>query len=255
MIIGISGKKGHGKDLVAKIIQYLVSEDARKQTGYDISFDDFLNKAWNEETLSGWKVKRFADKLKDMVCMLLGCTRKQLENREFKKKELGEEWYLYEVVEFNKIITQEEFDNLTDNQKEYFELVKLTPRKILQLLGTEAGRNIIHPNIWVNALMSEYKNYSRSEFTKGKGIINPNPVYPNWIIPDVRFPNELAAVKAKGGITIRIERPSVISDDNHESETALDDAEFDYTVINEGTVEELINKVEDILIKENVIKE
>jgi hypothetical protein len=33
----------------------------------------------------------------------------------------------------------------------------LTPRRMLQLLGTDCGRNIIHPNIWVNATMVDYK--------------------------------------------------------------------------------------------------
>ena len=38
----------------------------------------------------------------------------------------------------------------------YWNLVKLTPRKLLQLLGTDCGRDIIHPNIWVNALFADY---------------------------------------------------------------------------------------------------
>ena len=39
----------------------------------------------------------------------------------------------------------------------------------------------------------------------------------------------------------------------HPSETALDDAEFDYEIINDGTIEDLIEKVKEILIKENII--
>jgi hypothetical protein len=39
----------------------------------------------------------------------------------------------------------------------------------------------------------------------------------------------------------------------HPSETALDNAEFDYEIINDGSIEDLIEKVEMILIKENII--
>ena len=31
-------------------------------------------------------------------------------------------------------------------------------------------------------------------------------MYPNWIITDVRFPNEADAIKGRGGIIIRVNR-------------------------------------------------
>ena len=40
----------------------------------------------------------------------------------------------------------------------------------------------------------------------------------------------------------------------HESEIALDNAEFDYTIENDGTIEDLIEKVKQILIKEKIWK-
>ena len=46
---------------------------------------------------SNYQIKKFADKLKDIACLLIGCTREQLEDREFKEKELGEEWVAYKV--------------------------------------------------------------------------------------------------------------------------------------------------------------
>ena len=136
----------------------------------------------------------------------------------------------------------------------------LTPRLLMQLLGTECGRDIIHPNIWVNALMSEYKTYKET-----KDFINTtlkDNEYPNWVISDCRFPNELEAVKSRGSISIRVER-NVLNETayeksyrithEHESETALDNAEFDYTIDNNGSIEELIEKVKKTLIKEKII--
>ena len=64
MIIGISGKKTVGKNTVAKII--------------------------NQLTNNKYEEKCFADKLKNIICLLIGCSRDQLENESFKSKELGE---------------------------------------------------------------------------------------------------------------------------------------------------------------------
>ena len=40
----------------------------------------------------------------------------------------------------------------------------------------------------------------------------------------------------------------------HKSETALDNAEFDYEIINDGTISELIDKIRNILIENKLIK-
>tara|TARA_B110000858_G_scaffold76181_1_gene88309 strand:+ start:1547 stop:2104 length:558 start_codon:yes stop_codon:yes gene_type:complete len=182
MLIGVSGKKGAGKDLAGEIIQRVVGEA------------DF---AWH------YNIKKFADKIKDVVCLLIGCSREDLENREFKERELGEEWGW------------------------------LTPRKLLQLLGTEAGRVIIHPNLWVNALFSDYDSSSNYDS--------------KWIITDVRFPNECQAIKDRGGIVIRINRDSDVVD-NHSSETALDNYyDFDHVVDNNGSIDDLTNNLIKII--------
>ena len=190
MIIGISGKIGSGKDTLSVVINYLADKSA----------PDSFNR-W-EQPLEEYtyKNKKYAENLKCMVCFLIGCNRIDLEDREFKEKELGEEW-----------------DGLT-------------PRKILQLLGTEAGREIIHPNIWVNSLFADYTTDS------------------NWIITDVRFPNEAQAIKDRGGIVIRVERPGGESHCGgaHASETALDDYDFDIVINNDGTIDELIDKVKQL---------
>ena len=216
-LIGISGKISSGKDLAGKILN-------------DLSGDIFEN-------------KKFADKLKDIVCMLIGCTREQLEDREFKEKELGEEWWYYKYgnslysyetektllirvmnSEFLEPCTEEDLTNC---------LIKLTPRKLLQLLGTECGRQIIHPNIWVNALFADYDTSSNYDS--------------NWIITDVRFPNEVQAIKDKGGIVIKINRDSDVVD-NHSSETALDNYDgFDFVVDNNGSIDALTNNLIKII--------
>ena len=87
MLIGISGKMGSGKNLVCTIIQGLTA--AKKHNIENPSFE-WIKKYYIN---SIWEQKAFAGKLKDFVCILIGCTREQLEDREFKEKELGEEWW------------------------------------------------------------------------------------------------------------------------------------------------------------------
>ena len=229
-LIGISGKIGSGKDLMFHILCYLGQEDDWK------NFSDYMFNAFFIHRK--YENKKFAYPIKWIVSVLIGCDIRQLEDREFKEKELGEEW-----------------DGLT-------------PRKLLQLLGTEAGRQIIHPNIWVNALFADYvcddcgqKECPTDEEDTGQMI---HRSFPNWIITDVRFPNEAKAIKDRGGIVIKLNRFSeeqkiaslkaranrpndaieLALKEEHTSETALDDfSDFDYVIENDGSIEDLVDKV------------
>ena len=260
MIIAISGKIGSGKDETGLIIQYLTTTKNKS-----INYEDWKNQLqWINP--SDWQIKKFADKLKDIVCLLIDCTREQLENQYFKNKELREEWwYFYYQVGGKKLYPYLEYK---DNKDYNTFLTKLTPRLLLQIIGTECSRNIIHPSIWVNALMNKYKKNTLSRYRlrdSNKEYYDEIPVYnyPNWVITDMRFPNEMKAIKDKGGISIRITRPRevlleecVISEDSellHESETVLDDAKFDYIIDNNSDIEQLIKKVKSILINEKII--
>jgi hypothetical protein len=303
MIISISGKINSGKDTVGKIIQYLtLDKEVFSMDTADIVADLSYNGYCANK--SDWKIRKFADKLKDITCLLIGCSREQLEDREFKEKELGEEWWYY-IIKLNNSKTLIPYLDTKQELKEDT-LVKLTPRLLMQLLGTECMRNVIHPNGWANTLMCDYKETAVNWDCDGNTTVKE---LPKWLITDTRFPNELQAVKDKKGITIRVKRPksitvkdwdnlcpccgqnqqegkdldnsyncykckstykvnfddkggrgfdviSIIKDttiQEHESETALDDAKFDYVIENNYTIEKLIEKVKEILIKENII--
>jgi hypothetical protein len=283
-LIAISGKIFSGKDTVGKIIQYLTSKKP-----YNITIEEFIQgNHWliNSEN-SNWQIKKFADKLKDITCLILGCNREQLEDREFKEKELGEEWWYW----YDKFLKRITFNYLEApffiSENHQWTLIKPTPRLFMQLLGTEAGREILHPSIWVNSLFSDYKPNCKNETIwcdKNQDIKCPNGYnygcYPNWIITDLRFPNEYDAVKNKGSITIRVNRPKkyeagflnipgvknvyasklgmeefdkALENVLHPSEIALDNYQFDYEIDNSGSIEDLIEKVKEVLIKEKII--
>lgn len=265
MIIGISGKIGSGKDTLGKIIQHFTSD---KNSFGGITAFQFLENYKNTNVDTNYQIKKFADKLKDIVCLLINCTREQLEDETFKNTELGEEWWSY--IGRHNTLTVYDKNSLRNNE----DLVKPTPRLFLQLLGTEAGRNIIHPNIWINSLFSEYKPINEvvsvwgDEINRRK-VVRPlggnlyeviNKVYPNWIITDLRFKNEFQAIKNREGIVIRVNRnvseygsPNQNKKLGHVSETNLDNANFDYVIENESDIQSLIEKVKLILIKEQII--
>ena len=337
MLIGISGKIGSGKDTVGKIIQYLIVKHreistALKEEGshwWPLSAEDFYDFCLNNTNdYSDWQIKKFADKLKQIVSILTGIHVEDLEKEEVKNSILPENWnrwYYYHYKLQTKLnpsgrmtiyfsSKQEAIDyrdknevnkNLLsiDNIKE--ELMSV--RQLLQEIGTNAIRNIIHPDAWINALFADYNTHKKKDgFSR---VVKNNegiPIdyqyeveYPNWIITDVRFPNEFKAIKDRGGIVIRINRlignkfidvdnnlecviDRIYSNDKcnityikqesglpshgslsltrlkaiqskHISEIALDDATFDYVIDNDGTIDELIEKVKEILIKEKIL--
>jgi len=302
MIIGVSGKKQSGKDLVGTIIQYLLTIKIHSEE----EFVQLIKNDINRINHSSWEIHKFADALKYMICILINCTRDQLEDEDFKNTELGEDWTIWKLIpdndhnlfegncqlnegifstkqEVEKYIKKHEIINVLNIESEI-----LTPRKLLQLLGTEAGRNIIHPNLWIISLFSKYKN-NPIQRPIGQDTYYVNN-FPNWIITDVRFLNEVESVKAKGGINIRVNRNKnlysycdgiftlselykvvykdtgeyplksyvdknwLIKPNEHVSETDLDDYDkFDYIIDNDGTIEELIEKVKIILINEKIL--
>jgi hypothetical protein len=270
MIIGLSGRMHSGKDLVAKIIQYLMWTKNPTLQG----FETFTKKGLEEKVHSDykWEVKKFAYKLKQIATILTGVPIENWEDQDFKKLEMPPEWDQLKQVSEN----EPDEKGMSDGYLK----VPMTYREFLQKLGSEAIRDGLHVNTWCNALFADYTEDTGYRYEvqpigglgmSGEQMVrvesDPEPFnngYPNWIISDMRFPNEYEAVKEKGGICVRIHRlydiqrgeqdgiptvsfkevgvPSV-----HESETALDNHTFDYVLSNSGTIEDLIEEVRKML--------
>ena len=230
MILALSGKSGSGKDIVGKIIQYLIDKNKGGYSHPD-SQDDFESYCKNfKQKYCDWEIKKYAGKVKEIASLLTGIPIEKFEDQEFKKTNLEKNW------------------DVKSKYRDRRPPTPMTVREFLQKLGTEAMRDGLHTNVWVNALFADYRtNFEAKDVNEwGKNLQN------NWIITDMRFPNEMEAVVERKGITIRINRPE-INLLAHPSETSLDTAEFDYTINNSGTIEELIKKVKDILVKEKII--
>jgi hypothetical protein len=245
MIIGVSGYSGSGKDTVGAIIQYLNCKNVRNTPIEEVCKNYDEHQEWLEED-SGWEIKKFAGKLKDIASHLTGLDIEDFEDQEFKKTNLGSEWW-------------------TTCDEGY---QPMTVRDFLQKLGTDALRDALHPNVWVNALMVDYKydtdintfRYAK-EYTADRTPTKEERFFPasqlfeyltevkrpNWIITDVRFENEAKAIKEKKGIILRVERPGVKPVNSHPSETSLDSWNFDYKIQNLDDIFALKQTVEQIL--------
>ena len=124
--------------------------------------------------------------------------------------------------------TKEAFEVITEDKSRKIEAIGVDGRHLLRTLGTEWGRQCIHPELWLKCWEAQVA-----------GV-------PKAVVDDVRFPNEAELVRSKGGLLWRIVRPDHQSNDGeHASEGALDEFEFDRTIVNDGTLAELATKVFD----------
>lgn len=109
----------------------------------------------------------------------------------------------------------------------------LSPRHILQMLGTEAVRNTFGENFWIKRWLNEYSGVS---------------IYSNVVVTDVRFNNEAQIIRDLGGIIVHIVRPGDRSLDlaagKHASEVGIKLYPNDITMRNEGTLGNLSAKVD-----------
>ena len=132
----------------------------------------------------------------------------------------------------------------------------LTPRWVLQYWGTEVCRNGFHDDMWIASLENKLRNSKD-----------------NIVISDCRFPNEIKSIKAAGGVVIRVKRgtdPEWYKDaadmnagpkclnwsiasgrmsklNIHASETAWVGTKFDHVLTNDSTIDDLMNKVKDLV--------
>ena len=135
----------------------------------------------------------------------------------------------------------------------------LTPRRVLQHLGTEGGR-AIDEDVWIRYAV----NNINKELSQKGACYKPNLGFyksPDSndikavVISDVRFINEIRFLKKEGGALIRVKRPGAGLEGKfgmHQSEvemSAISDSEFDFILTNDGTLEDLEREANIILNK------
>jgi adenylate kinase family enzyme len=101
----------------------------------------------------------------------------------------------------------------------------LSPRQIMQRLGTECIRNLFDPDHWVHLMRAR--------------IVEKN--YPRIVVSDVRFPNEASMIKAfPKSLLVRVVRPCNTTDDDKENAekhcSEQGSFEVDHTLTNDASV-------------------
>ena len=117
------------------------------------------------------------------------------------------------------------------------------PRELLQTLGTDIVRDKIDKDFFVKRLCDDIRVYSY--------------YFDIITISDARFPNEIDIPKNffENVISIKVvrnhfESPLTLKQQNHATETALDNYnDFDFVLMNDGTIEDLEVKVEQLVKK------
>lgn len=103
-------------------------------------------------------------------------------------------------------------------------------RKFLQFIGTDWARGH-DKDVWVKKLISRL------------------PHEGNVFVSDLRFPNEMKALRDNGFVCVQIHRKSSTREMNHESETALLGFDFDFLIENNGDLDEFHRSLEHLVEK------
>ena len=132
------------------------------------------------------------------------------------------------VYRLNPIVTYDgmRLAHLVD--LEGWDIAKTAPevRRLLQVMGSEVGRDLIDPQIWVELTLSTTKPTDKI------------------VISDVRYSNEAEEIKWKKGQIWRISRIDRDAPVNaHRSESDMDSWHFDQYVANNGTIRDLQDEV------------
>lgn len=114
----------------------------------------------------------------------------------------------------------------TKNKENEIPLFGRSVRYIMQTLGTEWGRELIHPDIWVK--LAECVLFERGE---------------RMIISDVRFDNEADFIREHGGVILHVTRTDARKIEPHASEAGIRMSSMDLYVANDGTIDMLYTQL------------
>jgi hypothetical protein len=109
--------------------------------------------------------------------------------------------------------------------------VDTSVRGLLRSLGTEWGRELVHPDLWL-ALANQ----------RIDALLAADPGV-RIAIPGVRFHNEVESIRSRGGAVAWIHRPGLEPIDEHKSDRVLTAIDCDAVIVNDGTPAELAAEI------------
>jgi hypothetical protein len=213
MIIGVAGEKKHGKDTVANYLK----------------------------TKYGYEQMAFADMLKNICSKAFNVSISDMYNEELKEALFDQPIQLHYMSQMSVVYNLLGNISVSSRQMDaaeikFIEKKEFTSiRDMLQFMGTNILRDIFDPDFHYNSVA---KHFKANEVKAG-------------VVSDVRFANERLLLKQDfDAKLILVVRPSMVRNEtsSHASETSLGDpSEYDYVVINDGTIEDLYTKIDVIM--------
>ncbi len=114
----------------------------------------------------------------------------------------------------------------------------LSYREVLQNFGSEGMKPFFGEDVWGKLMVHNI-------------IIALDNTVENIIIPDFRFEEEFEVLRnflhRDNVSTVLVERPNLTHNDSHSSENSLNNFDFDYKVVNNGTIEEYAESARDLM--------
>lgn len=109
-------------------------------------------------------------------------------------------------------------------------------RELLQRMGTEVGRELYGESFWVDQVLDQIMVDGQIvKNAAGEVLLG---LYPgDFVITDVRFPNEADAVQSVGGKIYKVVRPGTGAVNNHISDTGIDSLPTDGEILNDGDMD------------------
>jgi hypothetical protein len=162
-----------------------------------------------KDTLANYLLHEFASIAPDVTCV----------KRSFawKLKQICAELYGWAGVR------EPEFYDTAEGEKErrtVLPALNLSPVDLWVLFGTQAVRRTVYQHTWVDYVLK----------SSHEDVV---------IIPDVRFPNEVNAIRQSGGILIKVVRPGVEPLDTVADHALVNYDGWDYVVGRSGELQEL----------------
>lgn len=182
--VGLSGLAGVGKDVTAELIKEIAEEEGKKVCIYSFGAPVYqLGEALVNESLSNRKSKECS--------RIFTVTQENVENMCFvynkyrldKYKDFPDAWGIFSDV----ILAPYKCYSWANRSNTLFGL-NISPRKILQIVGTEFGRGLLNDKVWIDIVEDNIS------------ITNPDLV----VLSDVRFTDEVAFVKDNSGIIVNV---------------------------------------------------
>lgn len=161
-------------------------------------------------------------------------------------KNRGDDWESYAFADPLKqiaIIMGFDHKDVYGTQKDKLKInpdIGVSGREFMQKFGTEIGRDILPeviPNMNIKNGTLWTNIYKKKRSTTKK----------NMIIEDVRFINEVNAIKETQGIIIKIIKSTDINICSHMSEMGIDDEYCDFIINNNGSKDKFFKQIDDIV--------